>query len=1654
MITTTKIYFRVFSLLAFFLLGGGSSIVFGQTVTPGIGGVGISADNFATGTWTTINDILIQETSPGQLQPGQIRLQAPTGFIWDIAGTDPVVTVTQPKGARVTVTLASRTVSEIIFDVVGNSGGTPPNNPHAVEIDNIRLRPAQGSPLLSGQIRNAGSSAPGGTLNYGTVSMVAGADSRTRVENAPNSGGSVVSAQDVTAGTSITVYSNVRDQFNNFKRNETGTTWSLQNITGSIVAGDLVASGGSATFTGDLVGTANIQASFGALTNVQSGLISVVPANATTLFLNTEPSSMDSAGIAFATQPVVFVQDDFGNITTDDSFTQVTVVRNTGEGILQGTTTKTAVNGVITFTNLNHLVANDIDLEFSATGFQSINSQTITIIPAEASNLKFVTQPTNANRNNPVSPAVTVQITDTFDNNVPQAGTLITLTLASGTGNVSNGTASTDVNGLATFPTLSFNQIGAKIIVASATGLANTPNSNQFTVANAGELAGFEVEISGGGNIGSQTAGSNFNIRIRAVDGVGSLLDGNMGRNNFSGFVDLTTNSTFSSSTTITNVGPFVNGVFDPHSVNLELAGNDIFIAATNSGGTESGSSNLFSVLPAAANADSSFFSASADSLIADGVSIADITIQLRDVYGNNLITGGDTVTLSRTGTGTLSAVTDNNDGTYSATITAPNGVGSAVISAQLNSVSITSGNISIVYTYGDLATFLVENFGGGAIGSQVAGTAFNIRLTAQDNFNNTIEDFNGTAEITSSGILSSGSGTTAAFTNGILSSHSVTLTSVGSTTLSARRTAGSETGTSTTFTINPGAASTATSLITSARSFLQSNNTDNTVITVQLKDQFGNNLIDGSNTVALSSTAGTLSALTNNNDGTYTATLTAGNVSATATVTGTLNSFAITDNAVVVITQFNEWTANAGGNPGNRVLWENAGNWSVGIPTTGQVIVIPTGLDRYPIIGATDPIIDFLSIETGANVSLSGRTLTINNEISGDGSFAGNSGIINLLGDALISNFIAGSSVINFSGTTLQSVSGDFTGNTINIQNDVSVAEYFEAFTNLNVAVGNTLTMASGSQLVVFGDITIDGSLVGNDSRFNFRGNINGSNITLNGTDITLDGANPQVINGISNIKSFTIDNTAGVTVNNDLTVTDTLFITNGELIISSGFSFVSNVKSGLTENIRMLREISGNAGWRLITAPLETTFGDFLDGTITQGYTGAFYSTGSAPGDTLQPNVLFYDETAEGTDNQRFRAPASAATDVSAGKGYFVYFFGDIPADTRYNEALPDTLSLSGAENEGNGTEFIFPVTYTASGDTGWNLVGNPYTATVDWDDGNWTKTNMDNVIYVWDNATNDYLTWNGTTGSLGDGKIAPFQAFWVKANGNGAPNLRVNKASKTTAGTFFKQQRREKAIIAFDLESKGLQKSTHVSFQPGGSNGKDCLDAYRLLPFDTSTFLELYTLFGDGTQLAINNLPRDFGVPIQIPIYVGGYDNGVPIEGEFTLRWQDFDEVPESWTLILVDQETGESYNLREEESITFEHSTNPRRKAKTASSSSSITHKDKSLVNEARFMLEIEPGADADGIPDEFRLFNNYPNPFNASTNFRFTLPLEGFLELSIYDILGRKVSTLVSENLQAGLYNVRWDADAYASGVYIAVLQTSKQRFIQKLTLLK
>ena len=89
-----------------------------------------------------------------------------------------------------------------------------------------------------------------------------------------------------------------------------------------------------------------------------------------------------------------------------------------------------------------------------------------------------------------------------------------------------------------------------------------------------------------------------------------------------------------------------------------------------------------------------------------------------------------------------------------------------------------------------------------------------------------------------------------------------------------------------------------------------------------------------------------------------------------------------------------------------------------------------------------------------------------------------------------------------------------------------------------------------------------------------------------------------------------------------------------------------------------------------------------------------------------------------------------------------------------------------------------------------------------------------------------------------------------------------------------------------------------------------------------------------------------------------------------------------------------------------------------------------------------------------IPKEYNLFQNYPNPFNPSTTIQFDLPNESFTKLEIFNILGRKVSTLVSEKLAAGTYKYGWKPEGMPSGIYFYRLNTEKFTKTDKMLLLK
>ena len=87
--------------------------------------------------------------------------------------------------------------------------------------------------------------------------------------------------------------------------------------------------------------------------------------------------------------------------------------------------------------------------------------------------------------------------------------------------------------------------------------------------------------------------------------------------------------------------------------------------------------------------------------------------------------------------------------------------------------------------------------------------------------------------------------------------------------------------------------------------------------------------------------------------------------------------------------------------------------------------------------------------------------------------------------------------------------------------------------------------------------------------------------------------------------------------------------------------------------------------------------------------------------------------------------------------------------------------------------------------------------------------------------------------------------------------------------------------------------------------------------------------------------------------------------------------------------------------------------------------------------------------------EYGMEQNYPNPFNPTTTIRYQIPKDGIVTLKVYDILGREVKTLVNEFKTKGRYEVQFDANKLASGVYLYQFQTSNGVIItKKLSLLK
>jgi len=97
----------------------------------------------------------------------------------------------------------------------------------------------------------------------------------------------------------------------------------------------------------------------------------------------------------------------------------------------------------------------------------------------------------------------------------------------------------------------------------------------------------------------------------------------------------------------------------------------------------------------------------------------------------------------------------------------------------------------------------------------------------------------------------------------------------------------------------------------------------------------------------------------------------------------------------------------------------------------------------------------------------------------------------------------------------------------------------------------------------------------------------------------------------------------------------------------------------------------------------------------------------------------------------------------------------------------------------------------------------------------------------------------------------------------------------------------------------------------------------------------------------------------------------------------------------------------------------------------------------------------PGNDPPhGVPREYDLSQNYPNPFNPSTLIRYAIPVKSHVLLTVHNLLGQVVATIVNGEQEAGFHEIRFEAPNLASGVYLYRLEAGKFVQTKKLTLIR
>lgn len=469
-----------------------------------------------------------------------------------------------------------------------------------------------------------------------------------------------------------------------------------------------------------------------------------------------------------------------------------------------------------------------------------------------------------------------------------------------------------------------------------------------------------------------------------------------------------------------------------------------------------------------------------------------------------------------------------------------------------------------------------------------------------------------------------------------------------------------------------------------------------------------------------------------------------------------------------------------------------------------------------------------------------------------------------------------------------------------------------------------------------------------------------------------------------------------------------------------------------GIKEKISVDMAITGGAGWRMMSVPVEgVSVSDLAGQNQVQGISGAnaFYESEYPEiefeeGRTV--NLMYFDPSefdGEAEEPTGWMAPADFNAEFTSGQGFIWYFFDN---DTGPSVPLNEfTLQADGFEPV---RDVVINITDS------WNLVGNPFASNLN--AAHLSGAGLHSAAaQIWDPDTGSFVT----VGFSGDNTIAGWQAFFIERDDGDEFTIPVGVKTEEGAD-FYKQTPPSDPLVDFTLTGEDedghstTDRAISLVFGEQASHEWDHGDMRKLTPLNTryATMAFIGERDGKAIRKARESRPIDFEDPIDVPmeLRLSG------MSGDFELTWEGLSSLPESWGLHLSSHSTGRQIDLQEGGSFEF------------------TAEKGKDYDFTLTISSEPVSGEVPADVPGELALEQNYPNPFNPVTTISYDIPQETAVRLAVYDLLGQQIAVLVDETRAPGCYQVSWDASRVTSGVYLYRLEADGQSLTRHMTLIK